>query len=420
METTQQVDNICIHPYTLRRLLEESAKQGAEIALKQVNLEKCISTEKIMNTPFQASTEEGEAVEMAKRQRQRVEIGRDETGKARIKWVEGDTRQALIVEAAKVLINAGLIEKPVGEQKDIPLFKNYAEQWLKTYKESALRFNTLLGYRSYLAKHIYPAIGEKSLIEVKTSTIQSLFNQMAGDGKAKSTIDQTRIILHQIFDLAVEDGYIAKNPLDSLHLKNPSHKVDDRQALTPAELKTIVDGITKLPKQEDRYLLALFLYAGLRRGEALAIQWQDIDIEQGLIHVRHGVTFQHNKGVVGMTKSKAGNRDIPLLPQLLDVLSPEGKTGLVLHRDGKPLSEQAYRRVWERIGKTIDLSGITAHRLRHSFATIAANSGVEIKSLQAMLGHADIKTTMQIYVHAQKQQIKLAGNKMTNAFDNLA
>ncbi len=162
---------------------------------------------------------------------------------------------------------------------------------------------------------------------------------------------------------------------------------------------------------EDQRLLALLTFTGLRRGEMLGLRWEDIDIAQGLIHVQRNVTFTSNQPIIGTPKSKSGVRDVPLLPQLLESIKPLEVTGYIVGGEA-PITLMKYERSIERIERTIDLHGATAHVLRHTYLTMLNNAGIDPKTIQAIGGHADIGTTMNRYVHSQKKQVLFAGETM--------
>ena len=150
---------------------------------------------------------EGET-DMAKRERERVQIGTDTNGKPIYTWVEGKNRQDFLINAAKMLLSRGMLEDPAAiprqETPKTPYFKQYTEQWWKLYKLPKLRHTTRTTYRNLLDNHILPYFGKMRLEEIGTNTIQTFYNE--NGCKAKSTVRQMSILLHQIFDMAVEDG----------------------------------------------------------------------------------------------------------------------------------------------------------------------------------------------------------------------
>ncbi len=170
----------------------------------------------------------------------------------------------------------------------------------------------------------------------------------------------------------------------------------------------ILNNINKL-NDKDRLYIALAMLTGMRRGEILGLQYADIDRDGGWIHVRRNVTFPNvNRPTIGSPKSKKRYRDIPLIPQLLAILPNRDDMSFVFGED-KPLSHMQMVNMWNRIIKQVDMHGATLHTLRHSFLTMASNSGIEPKTIQALAGHADVSITMNRYVHAQVEPIKRAG-----------
>lgn len=201
---------------------------------------------------------EGET-DMAKRERERVQIGTDTNGKLIYTWVEGKNRQDFLLNAAKMLVTHGMLGDTTAIEQKIapktPYFKQYAEQWWKLYKLPKLRHTTRTTYRNLLDNHIIPYFGKMRLEEICTNTIQTFYNE--NSGKSKSTVRQMSILLHQIFDMAVEDGHMRMNPTESKRLALPSKK-SSREALETADVKDILKSLDKLEEQEQ-VLMGLFL-----------------------------------------------------------------------------------------------------------------------------------------------------------------
>ena len=236
---------------------------------------------------------EGES-DMAKRERERVQIGTDTNGKPIYTWVEGANRQDFLLNAAKMLIAHGMLgdtlEAAQHPALQTPYFKQYAEQWWTLYKLPKLRHTTRTTYRNLLDNHILPYFGKMRLDEISTNTIQSFYN--ANASKSKSTVRQMSILLHQIFAMALEEGHMRMNPTESKRLAMPTRK-SKREALDAAEVKDILQNLGQLEAQE-RLLLGLFLLTGMRRGEALGLRWEHIDWKKKLIRVEQAVTFCNN------------------------------------------------------------------------------------------------------------------------------
>ena len=298
-----------------------------------------------------------------------------------------------------------------------PYFKAYIEKWFELHKEPKLRQTTKSSYLNLIKNHLIPHFKGMRLDEITTSTIQVLFNAEAS--LAKSTVRQMSVILHQVFDLAVEDEFMKRNPIDSKRLFISSDREEKRRALEDFELKGIIRGIPSL-KREDGLLLALLIFTGMRRGEVIALRWEDIDWKKRLIAVKRAVTYKNNRPVIGKTKSEAGNRLIPLDEQLAALLQPFRQIkGFIIGDGCEPITETTFKRMWERIGKRIDLCGATPHVFRHTYITLAASSGMDVKTLQSIAGHSDIKMTLDRYAHERENNVIAAGSLIGDVFRSM-
>lgn len=318
-------------------------------------------------------------------------------------WISADSIQGLV---DKVVIASQQQAEQLQEKSDAPLFKEYVMRWFKVYCEPKVKITTAGCVRSYMRKHFIPFFGNKPMDCITVDDVQAFLNQRSK--LAERTLKDYRMWLAQVFDAAVDDGYMAKNPARNKRIAIPSRKVTEREALSEADYMDILSNINKL-HEKDRLYVALAMLTGMRRGEILGLQYADIDRDGGWIHVRRNVTYPNvNKPIIGTPKSKKGYRNIPILPQLASLL-PDCKDELFIFGGDKPLSHMQMVNTWARITKKIDMHGATLHSLRHSFLTLASNSGIEPKTIQALAGHADVSITMNRYVHAQVEPIRRAG-----------
>ena len=293
----------------------------------------------------------------------------------------------------------------------LPTFKRYAEKWFPLYHVPKVKPNTANNTRIILHRRIYPALGGMRLDEITPDEIQAFFNTKMH--MCRSTMQKMKIVIHQVFQSAIEDGYVQRNPASSSRL-TISKRATGRTALPLTDVEDIVRQLPTL-NETDRLFLLLPIYTGMRRSEMLGLRWSDVDFRLKQIRVQRGVTFAGNQPVIGPPKSKAGYRFIPLLPELDAALRAYEHEGAYIIGGDCPITEQAYQRTWERINRTINLHGATAHVFRHTFATIAAPY-LDIKTLQTIMGHADIETTLDRYTHAQEERIRAAGELLTGKF----
>ena len=354
---------------------------------------------------------------MAKRLKERIQVGEDANGKPLYEWIDGYSRQELFMKAAAVLQKYGKVDVPAEKtEPHTPYFASYLEMWWKLYKVPKLRHTTRTSYRNAIDLRILPFFKGMRLEDISTNTIQAFYNKH--EGMAHSSIHQMSVILHQVFDLAVEDGHMKFNPTESkrLFMKGSKQK---REALRDCDVKEIMDKLSLL-EAKDRIPLAILLYTGVRRGEALGLRWENLDWKKGVIHIEQAVTFLNNQPVLGETKSDAGIRTVPFDERLMDVLRPYRQiVGFIVGDGITPMTERTFTRMWQRIDRTIDLHGATPHTFRHTYITLAASSGIDVKTLQSIAGHSDIKMTMDRYAHKRDEKIVEAGARIRDVFSSL-
>ena len=155
--------------------------------------------------------------------------------------------------------------------------------------------------------------------------------------------------------------------------------------------------------ENDRRFLALCLFTGMRRGEALGLRWEDFYDDK--IHIQRNVTHpQRNQPYVSTPKTKAGIRSIPMPKPLVDALCPFQEKGY-LFGEKNPYTLKQFTLMWRRINKAIDMHGATPHVLRHSYLTYAVGVTTDFKTIQGISGHADVFTLVNRYAHPQETKV---------------
>ncbi len=365
---------------------------------------------------------------MASNCKRRIRIGTDEKGKPITKWACGRTEDEVNDSIVRIYIEYGLIESllssggPAGEcvrkmlsstkeQKENGIsFEAYTLNWMERYKGS-LKETTRKGYVSYLSKHLLPSFGNMNLLEISVDDIQDYLN----DRKhlARKTLREHLVFLRQIFDSAIEDGKMLANPARSKKLRNPSDTVTIRDAL-PLEVAVQILRDIGCLAESDRRLMALLLLTGMRRGEVLGLRWEDIDFEKKMISVQRNVTFPTNQPNITTPKTENGVRQVPMDDNLIILLDrPAHAKGYVIG-GRKPITLMAYRWMYEKIERQVDLHEATAHIFRHSYLTLLDAAGVDPKTLQSIAGHGDFKITKTRYVHGRDKDISAAGAKLSS------
>ncbi len=345
---------------------------------------------------------------MAKRIKQRVNVNGID------KWVTGYTMQDILVAAAALINQANQASTVNVTTTQKTLFKPYAENWKRLYKDASKKHTTLSEYASLLKKHLIPAFGDRFIEEITTDDIQMFMN-----GKAeysRKSIHEMQMLLGMILESALEDGIITRNPARSKRLSNPSTRKTVREPLTRDEALDVINRIHELTEERDRQYVALLVYTGMRRNEVLGLKWQDIDFTNGVIHVRRGVTFKANHPVISTPKTAAGVRDIPLHPQLREWLIAGNPNVFVIGGGEDPITQTTCKRMWERIKRTINVYEKTPHYFRHTFMTFANRAGIPEKTLQTIGGYADVQTLRQIYTHTQQEDVEAASSIIQGMF----
>lgn len=306
-----------------------------------------------------------------------------------------------------------------------------------------LKDNTFQNYKYMYNTFVRPKFGKLKISQVKKSDVKRFYNYLADErGLQASTIDSIHTVLHQVFDLAVDDGYIRSNPSERVlkELKQAHcFQTEKRKALTVAEQELLLDYLRNTPQYRHWYpIFAVMLGTGLRVGEATGLRWCDIDLDEGLIDVNHTLVYYSHgpqKGCsfnVNTPKTKAGERVVPMLGFVKEAFleerenqketgisckaSVDGYTDFIFvnrYGDTQHLGtlNKAIRRIIRDCNDAqfeksenpeVLLPHFSCHILRHTFTTRMCEAGVNIKVIQDALGHADVSTTLGIYADVTK------------------
>jgi integrase len=279
-----------------------------------------------------------------------------------------------------------------------------AEAWLEGARSGAIRNRSghrykpsaIRGYETSLVTRVLPELGGARLVEIRRIDLQDLADRLYADGLDASTVRNTLMPLRALFRRAVARGDVAVNPTTGLEL--PAVEGSRDRIASPAEAAALLAG---LPERE-RALWATAMYAGLRRGELLALCWEDVDLAAGVVHVER--SWDAKEGVVA-PKSRAARRTVPIAAVLRDYLVEHKlrsgrRVGLVFGTSyTQPFTPSNVRKranaAWARAG----LEPIGLHECRHTFASLMIAAGVSAKALSAYMGHSSVTITLDRYGH---------------------
>lgn len=269
--------------------------------------------------------------------------------------------------------------------------RKVADEWIRDV-EKRVTFNTMKGYNSAYKK-IVAFWGDTPMEEI---TPQQVTSWISSYDLAQKTIKNILLVFREMFDYAYVNYGVQNNP--ALHIRSPKGK-GKREREFPSE--SDIDIVNENVDKPFGLMMYMALYTGLRRGELCALTWKDIDFKQKIIKVNKSIywTDDHVPHVKS-PKTASGEREVPLMDSLADLLIPLKKRPQDrVFGDLKSYQvDKGIRKYMEETGL-----GVTLHGLRHGFASILYKNNVDIKTAAYVLGHAQSSTTLEIYTHLMEQ-----------------
>lgn len=293
------------------------------------------------------------------------------------------------------------------------LFETVADEWEKWHTDR-------VGYGT--AQNIKPALEEakawfsgRNVGDIYADEITEFLEEVAGRGYSKRTVQARKSVLNMIYRYAIGRRITKNNPTQAAELPTGLSSTK-REPPTAEQMEHIREGFCK----PFGLFPMLQLYTGMRRGELLALEWEDIDQERNVIKVNKAIEFINSTPHLKSTKTDAGEREIILLDELKQMLPNPGKGLVFPGKDGGYMHGYEYRYQWANWCASVGLaverkdSGkrgadryevlVTSHQLRHYYATLLYEAGVGVKDAQTLLGHSNVQTTLNVYTHISKRQ----------------
>lgn len=288
-----------------------------------------------------------------------------------------------------------------GMQAKCPTVGEYILKWLPLHKRTVSP-KCYADYAKQL-EALLPVMGDRRLNEITVDDAAAVWAHF--DGYSSSTIHRARMLYTALFDTAVENDLCRKNPFKGKYAQPPKAPAGTHRAISPREVRLI----RHTPHRMQTAALVM-LYAGLRKGETLALTAEDIDLSAGVITINKSARFYGNRPEIVSPKTAAGVRKVPILstlrPYLEDVDGPIATTVR-----GEPMTDTAFRRAWasylhalsKAAGRPIS---IRPHDLRHTYCTMLRDAGVDMKQAMLWMGHADEKMILRVYDHVGEARTK--------------
>lgn len=361
-----------------------------------------------------------------------IELPRNEiTGKRKQKWytVEGKKEEAEKFLTKKLSeLDTGLL---IDTQK--MKFGEYLDYWLKEYCYNNLSINTIEGYEQYINRHIKPSLGNIQLDKLKPLQLQSFYSEKLEKGKingkgglSKQTVRTLHRIIHGALTQAVKWQLVVRNVADCV--EPPKPKKYEAKFLTDEQTNLLINKI----KDTDIYIpVIIAIYTGMRRGEILGLNWQNVNFDKKYIRVVQELSCTKQGLKILPPKTNKSTRNIAIPDTLVKILknhrAEQIKNKLLFgseyqnsdmvctYQNGKLFYPKRFSAKFNEFLKKNDLPMIRFHDLRHSHASLLVKIGVQPKVISERLGHSNIGITMDLYSHLYEN----ADREVADMFDKI-
>ena len=346
-----------------------------------------------------------------------------ETGKRIIKNVLGKTQAECKAKLKKAIEESQSLD--VGRADEYTVAA-WLRTWFELYAKPHIRPSTMNYYHRNIEQHIIPAIVDIPLNKLTTRDLQKLYNDLQSNGRLRkvqkkkkpglsnSTVRGIHMMLHNALDRAVKEKLILSNPTENCII--PKIEKQEMKILHPDHISAYLDAA------EQRGALPMFyleLVSGLRKGELVALQWSDLDIENKTISVsKQYVKNPNGELTLSRPKTETSVRKVSIPQEAVDLLVAEHKKYpdnpymFPSPRTGEMYYPDSVVNLHKKILKDAGLPHIRFHDLRHTFATLVLQNGVDVKTVSSMLGHYDAGFTLRTYTHATRQKQDEAARSM--------
>ena len=296
--------------------------------------------------------------------------------------------------------------------------REIAEAW-KEYKRPYVKQSTMAAYVLILENHVLPDFGDNDSLH--EHDVQAFVLKKIEHGLSVKSVKDILIVLKMVMKFGVKNEWMNHYEWDIKFPVNSQPK--ELEVLSVANHKKILDYV-----QHNFTFMSLGIYislsTGLRIGEICALKWSDINVADGTITVQRTIERiymvegekKHTQLVINTPKTVNSCREIPISKELLAMVKPMKKVVnadfYVLTNEDKPTEPRTYRNYYNRLMEKLDIPKLKYHGLRHSFATRCIEAGCDYKTVSVLLGHSNISTTLNLYVHPNMEQKKRCINKM--------
>ncbi len=303
-------------------------------------------------------------------------------------------------------------------------YHEWLKEWLENYIEPTAKTRTFSRYSEIIKQHIIPRLGDYELDEITPGVLQHYITELlqsgnlkTGKGLSANSVGGIINVVQNSLRTAFNLGYVKEFTAD--RIKRPKAQEKAVNCFTTQEQKQIEQAVLN-SKKDKMFGILLCLYTGLRVGELLALKWEDIDLQKGILTVSKSChdgkdRFGHYVRFEDTPKTSSSRRVIPLPRQLLPFIKEarkKSRSEFVVSKNANPLSVRSYQRSFDLLQRKLKIPHRGFHSLRHTFATSALECGMDVKTLSDILGHKSPTVTLNRYVHSLMEHKKEMMNRL--------
>ena len=337
-----------------------------------------------------------------------VVVGYKENGNPKTKSVTAKTQSECKEKLQELKEQCGRTTDRL--KPDMP-FGDWMDFWYQNFSKPKIRQTTMECYENRIYNHIIPEIGKIPLCKLTQNDLQQFYARLKkggrrrfveyyGEGLSDRMVRSCHTTCRTAFEKAVTEGLITTNPAIGCRL--PPKKAKEMQVLTQDEIRRFL-----IQAHEEGYyeFFLLELTTGMRRGEILGLQWKDVNFATGELHIKRQVVKKGAQTQITKPKTKSSIRTILLPPGMVEILAELKKNATCDWvfpspvKEGEPRNPDSLYGRFQKILQRAQCKKVRFHDLRHTFATMALENGIDIKTLSAMIGHISAETTLNIYSH---------------------
>ncbi|MDR2563930.1 MAG: site-specific integrase [Prevotellaceae bacterium] len=287
-------------------------------------------------------------------------------------------------------------------------------------KKQYVKTSSFSAYMLLIENHLLPAFGNRYAIEEQD--VQAFVFQKLDDGLSQKSVKDILVVLKMVMKFGAKNNFWEYVPFE---IKFPTERIKSHiEVLSRSNQRRMMNYV-----REHFTFRGLGIYiclsTGIRIGEICALTWNDIDTDSGIIYIRKTIqrvyvienNVRRTELIIDTPKTRNSIRDVPMTKDLVKILKPVVKivkgSFFVLTNDSKPTEPRTYRNYYKKLMKDLRMPELKFHGLRHSFATRCIESNCDYKTVSVILGHSNISTTLDLYVHPNHEQKRKCIDRMS-------